>query len=209
MLLLVLAVPVCLGLAAGCCAFWICCFPGLRRFALGSALWCAAVGPLCAAAILVNLAVIATLPQITPASMAAWDTHLFEHFGILGWTNSVLISFGALLVSMAHGFVVRRATFALFRIYLTFVATGVAVLFLAFLVLYVSNASYPLPWLIASLSVSFLVELFAVRFCYRRASEFRGSYPERWNWLTRAEYGMEPMRSVIGGTDLPATGPFP
>jgi len=180
--------------ALGCAAFVICSFaPPLRRFALSSSLWFVACFPFFLAVAAGILAIVFGADRLTSllhrsGTLKDIGSHMPDWIGILIAATIAIITFGgATAVTLLHGALIRRLTFALFRLYVTCVSFGVGVLTMFFLL---SAVGVGRSW--ASLFINFVDIIPATLlawFAYRKANQFRGSYPHRFPVVSREEFG--------------------
>jgi hypothetical protein len=166
----------------------------LRRFALSSSLWCVACVPcllaIFAAVILWSIGVDALRRFLKPDF---GTTFSFHQPSLLGWvlvitTVGITIA-GAAATTFIHEIIIRRLTLALFRLYVAFVSFGVGVLTCSFVLfpfaLHLLSLTAFLPSALASLAAASALAYA----CFRNASGFRGSYPERFPVVTPEEFG--------------------
>lgn len=193
MLPLLLAAIVFLFLVVGSLAFLVCvAVPRLRQYALSVALWCAMWGPCFA-----GLLLIAGAGLVAAAFFAkAGDIQSFQFprlAPVLGWGYIAVGVLVTLIVATAaawmHQTVVKRFTFVLFRIYAATVCAGIGSVFgwcLGWWIMATNMNGY------VSLSLwipSMLALITAFGFgAYRGARGLRGKAPERFAFVTPAEY---------------------
>jgi hypothetical protein len=174
-------------LLSGCVAFLICAFiPQIRRFALSASLWCVACGP-CLAAVFIALVLVEKGANTIHGGMLH---SLFSIEGKLALACMALVAMaGAAVITLVHGWIVRRLTLNLFRLYLTGVTVGVGLLIaLATGILLLINFTrlqsstafvYTVLLLVIPSSLAF--------FAYRNAAGFRGKRPEFLNPISADE----------------------
>jgi len=188
-LLFLLLPPVVVFLAIGCGSFVVCALvPRLRRYALGVSLWFLVWAILSPGMLILNTVGLGILAQghahvIVPLNEFAW-----HHVKLIAVINALVAAAVATSVAVMHGWLIRRLTFALFKVYLTAVSGGVGVLssLLVALILLADSVGS------ASSSLAFFamlgVMLMLAAFCWRRAGEFRATRPERWQPVAAEEY---------------------
>jgi len=189
-LLFLLLPPVVVFLAIGCGSFVVCALvPQLRRYALGVSLWFLVWALLSPGVLLLNTVGLGILAQgharvIVPLNDLAW-----HHVKLIALANIVFVAAIATGAAVAHGWMIRRVTFSLFKVYLTAVAGGVGLLvsFLVVLMLLVDSIGGAISSL--AFFVMLGVMLVLAWFCWRRAEEFRTGRPERWQPVSVEEYG--------------------
>jgi hypothetical protein len=193
MLLLFSAGFVFLFLVVGAAVYVICgLVPPLRKFALSAALWCAVWGPCMVAWLTLTGLILGAHGVAMEAAKAKHIAlpalpNLWTGYGVFGL---VAIVFVVTVVAWLHQIVVRRMTYALFRIYAGLVSTGVGSVWGWCLYL----------WLIANPGWGFLravlvcvpaMVLLCVGFGYagfRWARRLRGEPPTRFRFVTREEF---------------------
>jgi len=182
-------------LAAGCACFLICAaISPLRRFALSSSLWCVTCIPcliaILAAVILWSLGIDALQRLMKPDFGTSLGFHQASWIGwLLAIVSLIVTIIGATAATLIHGIIIRRLTLALFRLYVAGVSFGVGVLTCSFVLFafathLLSLASF-LPAALASLLAAFALAYA----CFRNASGFRGSHPQRFPVVTPEEFG--------------------
>ena len=189
-LLFLLLPPVVVFLAIGCGSFVVCTLaPPLRRYALGVSLWFLVWAVLSPGMLLLNTVGLGILAQgharvIVPINDFAW-----HHAKLIAVANAVLLAVIATGVATVHGWMIRRVTFSLFKVYVTAVAGGVGLLtsFLVALMLLVDSIGSAISSLVFFVMLG--VMLLLAWFCWRRAEEFRGARPKRWQVVSVKEYG--------------------
>jgi hypothetical protein len=165
--------------------------PPARRFALSAALWCAVCGP-CALGwvFFAGLGMVAKALVIKGGSAQVFHSpRLVEAFG---WTYLIvaILSTAAAATGLAwlHQKVVRRFTFALFRIYAAMVTAGIGgVLGLAFAFWRQSAGTPPFDvfgWIAGMLILAGGFGYMA----YKHARRLRGEAPTRFTWISAEEY---------------------
>jgi hypothetical protein len=177
-------------LAVGALVSVICAsIPPLLRFALSAALWCAVWGPCLSGWILfTGLALLAD--GVAKESMHMQRAPIdFHRLAGLPFLSLALLSSAALgsLAAWMHQIIIRRMTFALFRIYSTLVSAGIG-----------SVWGWALGWWMAATEMIWKVPLWiggtmilVASFGYagfRGARQLRGAFPMRFSWLTKEEY---------------------
>jgi hypothetical protein len=191
MLVLLIGFVILFWLATGAVQFLICvAVPRLRRYALSAALWWAMWGP-CS----VGLMFLAGFAVVVNAFIAKdGNISLFHHphfLESLGWGYVLLgilfTSSIASVVSWLHQAVVRRFTFALFRLYSTVVVAGIGSVF-----------GWCFGWWILSTDVRFGAFLWLAGMtifiggfgvaAYRGARGLRGDAPRTLAWVSESEF---------------------
>jgi hypothetical protein len=188
-LLFLLLPPVVGFLAIGCGSFVVCALvPRLRRYALGVSLWFLVWALLSPGMLLLNTVGLGILAQghahvIVPLNEFAW-----HHVKLIAVANALVVAVIATGFALLHGWMIRRVTFALFKVYLTAVSGGVGLLFssLAALLLLVDSVGSAISSLVFFVMLGVMLMLAA--FCWRRAEEFREARPERWQPVAAEEY---------------------
>jgi hypothetical protein len=178
-------------LLLGAVVFVVCAVvPPIRRYALSAALWCAVCGPCTIGWMTLAGLGLAAAAFITKNGdlQSFHSPRLIEGFG---WTYLIVgvIATAAVATGIAwlHQKVVRRFTFALFRLYVTAVSAGIGCvfgLFLGWLLMWREVAYYGLIWCVG---VVILVVGFAFA-AYRNARRLRGEAPTRFTWISPEEY---------------------
>jgi hypothetical protein len=191
---LVLLIAVLIGafLSLGALVFVVCALiPPTRRFALSAALWCAVWGP-CTAGwmMLAGIGIVAN-------AFMAWDGdsgsfHAPKLIATFGWAYLMMAILTTALVATGtawlHQKIVRRFTFALFRLYAAAVAAGiggVAGLILACWRQWAGTPPYDVFGWIAGILI------LAVGFgymAYKHARHLRGKAPTNFTWISPEEY---------------------
>ena len=182
-------------LAIGCASFLFCAaIPPLRRYALSSSLWWVACVP-CLLAILAAIILwSAGLYALRQFFKPSFGTSISMHqTSLTGWFLSIatilIVIAGATTITLIHGIVIRRLTLALFRLYVAAVSFGVGILACTFvLLLFAEHLLSLTAGLPAALGSLFAAVALAYT-CFRNASGFRGSYPQRLPIVTPEEFG--------------------
>jgi hypothetical protein len=182
-------------LAAGCACFLLCAaIPRLRRFALSSSLWWVACIP-CLFAILTglilwSLGLDALRRLFRPDLAASLSVHQISWLGwLLTITTLIVTVTGATAITLIHGVIVRRLTLALFRLYVAGVSFGVGVLTCSFVLFAFATHVLSLTAFLPAALVSLLAASALAYTCFKNASGFRGSYPQRFTVVTPEEFG--------------------
>jgi hypothetical protein len=166
--------------------------PQSRRYALSAALWCAIWGP-CSVVLMLIAGVGLIMTAFIGKAGNQQAFHAPRLLAAFGWSYLVVGITATLLVATAaawiHQALVRRLTFALFRIYAAFVSGGIGSVFgwsLGWWMMAKSlNGHVPLLlWVCGMLA---LIGGFAV-LAYKGARELRGGSPDSFTWISRAEY---------------------
>jgi hypothetical protein len=182
-------------LVSGCIAFLVCAvIPQLRRFTLASSLWCISFG----ACILTALIFVVLATNGAAVATSLFHFHLNERFNpgfkatiTLDCISVIAAITGATAITMAHGWILRRVTLNLFRLYLVGVTIGVGLLIaiigstLASVTIQ-SLQHVSIYWAIAPL---FVIPVCLILFIYPRAREFRDARPLFMNPITPEEFG--------------------
>jgi hypothetical protein len=181
-------------LALGCAAFLIlAAIPKLRPFALSISLWCVAFAFCLIAAVLGLLLVSIGIA----AFHDLFQRHSFSlpNVGHHSWIGWFLFSFvvvvtiaGATGITAVHGIITRRLTLALFRIYVAAVSFGVGILSCAFVLLVFNDHLFNMAFVIPATSFGLLLTSALSYACFKNASRFRGSYPQRFPIVTLEEF---------------------
>jgi hypothetical protein len=192
MIVLFAAMIVFFFLELGALAFLVCILiPPGRKCALSIALWFAAWGPC-----LVSFLVLAMLGVVT-GSLALQATNMKWQdaprlISAAGWgaiiVAVVVTCFVASAVAWLHQAIIHRFTFVLFRLYATFVTTGIGCV-VGLLIVLVAMVWRPLPqveWVAAS-SIPVLMVAFGA-ISYRHAHALRGGAPRRFTWIPPEEF---------------------
>lgn len=192
MIFLLAAIILFFFLALGTIVFLICVLvPPSRKYALSTALWFAIWGPCVAAFLfLAVFGLIAGGIALQATHMKWEDTpRLISAMG----TGSLIVGAIAicLIASIAawlHQAAIHRITFALFRIYATFVVAGIGSVLGLLAVLLAIGWLLPAyaDWA-AALSVPVLMALFGF-VAYKSARALRGSAPTHFTWITADEF---------------------
>lgn len=167
--------------------------PTCRMYSLSTALWFAACGPfLTGVAILAGLAIVANSAVMNgdhfSVAVSGLQKILWRGSAVAGLIG---VAIAATAIAWVHQFVIHRMTFALFRVYVTAVCTGIGSvlgLFLFLLLNYFHNVYAFLSVLIGSLSLCIVFGNAG----YRYASALRGDYPEKYAWITEDEFKEKP-----------------
>jgi hypothetical protein len=167
-------------LAVACIAFFVCvAVPPLRRFALGTAFWLAAVAVLLPAAFFVNVAAVGLLTEKHLHAHIPLNAYAVKHVESIALINAIGILLVASIACVAHGFIVRRVTLALFRLYVAIVTVAVAVTlaWVSYLIVSVVTGSNMLGALVAIASLTLAATSIVT---WRDARQFRAARPQ---WL--------------------------
>jgi hypothetical protein len=191
MLILIFAFLVFFFLLVGAVQFLVCvAVPRLRRYALSAALWWAVWGP-CSTALLM-LAGAGLIAQHLFAEHGRFASgNLLPSLAALGWIYLTVGTLGTSAVATAiawlHQALVRRFTFALFRLYAAAVSGGIGSVFGWCLAYWCLGSIRPYGWVFALCGMVALVILFAM-WAYRNARGLRGSAPTGFTWVSREEF---------------------
>ena len=192
MLPLLFAMIIFAFLVVGSLVFLACVLvPLTRRYALSAALWCAVWGP-CS----VGLMVLAGLGLVAEAFITkdrdAQSFHAPRLLSAFGWyylTFGVVITAAvATAAAWLHQVLVRRITFALFRLYATAVSAGIGSVFgwcLSWWMMEKEIPHYGLPlW---GLGMAALIMGFGTA-AYKGARALRGKAPTSFTWISPEEF---------------------
>ena len=191
LLFFVLLPPVVIFLTVGCVVFMIfSAIPALRRFALGSALWLAAWGVMSPGIILINALGLGVLAQIHVHARLPLNQPVLHHLKIIAVANATIFSGIATLMTLCHGFLIRRITLALFRLYVTAVALGVGLLgcLLALLAIDALRPNPSLPSFVGTVLLAGTVACLVASVCYRHPADFRSTRPTKLQPVSEPEY---------------------
>ena len=122
------------------------------------------------------------------------DTSRFQVPHLLpavGWgyliVGAVVTSVVATLVAWLHQVIVRRFTFALFRIYATAVSAGIGSVFGWCLGLWIASQEVPWGWALWIVGMVVLIGGFGWA-AYRNSRSLRGEPPETFAWVSKEEF---------------------
>ncbi len=166
--------------------------PQTRQFALSAALWCALWGP-CSVALMV----LAGLGLVTAAFIGrvgdVQSFHAPRLVAAFGWGYLI---FGVLITiavatggAWLHQVLVRRFTFAIFRLYVTVVSAGIGSVFgwcLGWWLLSKEVTRHVFPWWTSGMLI--LIVGFGTA-AYKGARGLRGEAPTSFTWISREEFG--------------------
>jgi len=170
--------------------------PPTRRYALSAALWCAVWGP-CSVGwmVLAGLGLIAEAFITKDGDMQQFHApRLVAAFGwgylFFGVAVTAAVATGT---AWLHQVLVRRLTFALFRLYATAVSAGMGSVFgwaLGWWMMVKAVPSYRLSlW---GLGMTALIIVFGMA-AYKGARALRGEAPTNFTWITPEEFtGLDP-----------------
>ena len=191
MLFFALLPPVISFLTIGCVVFMaFSAIPALRRFALGSALWLAIWGVMSPGIILVNALGLGILSQIHAHENLPVNQPVLHHLKTVAVANAVVFSGIATLITLCHGFLIRRIMLALFRLYVTAVALGVGFLgcLLALLAVDALRPNPSLASFMGSVLLAGTVACLVASVCYRHPADFRSTRPTKLQPVSESEY---------------------
>jgi len=168
--------------------------PRMRRYALSAALWCAMWGPTLVALVLIGGAGLVAGSSFENGGHYE-SIHASKLLTVVGWTYVIAgLSGTALIATIAarlHQAIVRRFTFALFRLYATAVSAGIGSVFgwaLGATLLFTNIASPVwLLWTLWMLTMVALVILFGT-VAYKGARSLRGDAPTMFTPITQAGF---------------------
>jgi len=165
--------------------------PATRRYALRAAFWCAVWGP-CSVALMVlpGVGLVATAFITKAGDAQSFHTpKLLTAFGwsylILGVLITTAVATGA---AWLHQVLVRRLTFALFRLYAAAVSAGIGSVFgwcLGWWMMSRELTKHGWPWW--GLGMLVLVVGFGTA-AYKGARSLRGEAPKDFTWISPAEF---------------------
>ncbi len=192
MLLVLIALFVFAFLVMGSSAFLVCVLlPPARQYALSAALWFAVWGP-CSAGLLVlaGLGFAGGALAMKAGNMQWSETPRL--LGALGWSYviiGVLVTIGvATCAAWLHQWLIHRFTFALFRLYATFVSAGIGSVFgwsLGWWMM-AKRVGHPGVWWWA-LAMLLLIVGFGAG-AYKSARSLRGKAPVGFTWISAEEF---------------------
>ncbi len=193
MLPLVFAGIVFLFLLLGAIVFLLCVLlPPARKYALSAALWFAMWGP-CTIAWMI----IAGIGLFAAAFISqAGDSQILHSPRLLstfGWGYLTAGVLGTILVASIsawiHQAIIRRLTFALFRLYASAISAGIGSVFgwcVGWWMTFAQVHGY--VWLFLwALSMMALITSFGIS-AYKGARSLRGEMPKRFSWLSPEDY---------------------
>jgi hypothetical protein len=178
-------------LVVGALVFMVCvALPPLRRFALSAALWCAVWGPcVIASMLLAGMVVVAGhigLEHIDSDHLKLPQWRAGFGIGLL-WLAALATASAATVVAWLHQVVVRRMTFALFRIYAAIVTAGIGSVWGWALGIWIGSQGGNLNWALWLAAMGLLVGGFGYG-GFRWAKQLRGHAPHRLAWVTPEEF---------------------
>jgi hypothetical protein len=178
-------------LLVGAVAFLVCVLiPPSRRYALSVALWFASWGP-CAVALmlLAGLALVAEAFATKGADLQS--RHMPRLISTFGWGYLIVgvlcTACVATVAAWVHQFVVRRFTFALFRLYATLVVAGIGSVFGWSLSWWMLMRDVPRTWVWSLLGMAVLIAGFGV-IAWKGARGLRGDAPTKLSWISKEEF---------------------
>lgn len=165
--------------------------PPTRQYALSAALWCAMWGP-CSVALMVVAGVgLITTAFITKVG-GVQSLHAPRLISSFGWAYLII---GVMMTAIAatgaawlHQVLMKRLTFALFRLYTAAVSGGIGSVFgwcLGWWILVKGLGVY--GWLLWGVGMLVLVSGFAV-VAYKGARGLRGTAPKNFTWISEEEF---------------------
>ncbi len=193
-------------LVGGLVVFLVCvAVPWLQKYALSAALWFLALVPGFLVWVLIGLGAVIGQDALGKGMYyPGWVMSFWHVFGSQA-AKITLIAVGmagtmvlATAIAVVHQFVIHRITFALFRLYAGFVMGGAAVLW-GSLVGAVVATYLETQWEVAFVVVTTLVIALGwagARLGSRMARRLRGRAPERYTWISEAEYFGKPEIST-------------
>ena len=192
MLPLILAAIVFAFLLLGSVVFVVCALiPPLRRYSLSAALWCAMWGP-CSVAFLLLDGLGFVAQAFVTRNGDAGRFHAPTLLATFGWVYLVawILTTAAVatVAAWVHQALVRRLTFALFRLYATAVTAGIGSVFGWFFGWWLSASDvtrHVLPWWL--LGMVSLIAAFGYA-AYQGARRLRGEPPTSFTWISPEEF---------------------
>jgi hypothetical protein len=191
----VFAAVVYVFLQLGAVTFVVCVVvPPWRKYALSAALWCAVWGPcFIGIALLAVLGIFARDFAVRTENLQSFASP--KVFAALGWGYLTLAALAtaavATVASWVHQKVVRRFTFALFRLYAAGVCAGIGSVFGLLLGLLIwqfhGNIDALYGYLLWGASTLVLMVAFA-NVAYKHAGRLRGVAPTIFPWVTPEEF---------------------
>jgi len=162
-----------------------------RQYALSAALWCAMWGP-CSVALIV----IAGVGLITTAFVTkvggAQSLHAPSLISSFGWAYLIIevlmTAIAATGAAWVHQVLIKRLTFALFRLYAAAVSGGIGSVFgwcLGWWIMVKGLGVY--GWLLWGVGMLLLVSGFAIT-AYKGARGLRGTAPKNFTWISEDEF---------------------
>lgn len=191
MLILLFAMVCFFFLAVGAAVFVLCGLVSpVRRFALSAALWFAVWGPcVCGWMVLAGFGLL--IKGLAVNELKA-DPLRFVSSGFVGWAYLWIAAFAtaiaATVVAWLHQMVVKRFTFALFRIYAALVSAGVGSVWGWSLAFWLGSRGMDIKPLIVGLTGMGVLVLGFGYLGFRGARKLRGAPPERYTWVSREEF---------------------
>ncbi len=165
--------------------------PPIRRYALSIALWCAVWGPCSIAVIMVAGLGLLAEPFIAN-KVGVRSIHATRLPPALGWgyvtVGALCTAAVATLVACMHQWIVRRFTFALFRLYATAIVGCIGGVFGCCLTWWVLSRESPNHfWAWFLTGMIFLMSSFGT-IAYRGARRLRGEPPRQFTWISDEEF---------------------
>jgi len=180
-------------LAVGALVFVACvALPPVRRIALSAALWCAMWGP--CLIVWMTLAGMVGIAAIVGADHGIRPIEWQRGFGLgLGTVAILSTAVVATVTAWLHQILIRRMTFALFRIYATLVSAGIGSVYGWALALWLGSRGMNVTPAVASILVMALLIAAFGYLGFRLARQLRGKAPERFTWITPEEFDGTPL----------------
>jgi hypothetical protein len=190
MLVLIFAFDIFFWLTVGAVQYVVClAVPRLRRYALSAALWWAIWGP-CSVGLIV-LAGLAIVAQAFITRNGDVSTFHAPHLPISWWgyviVGAIVIAAIATCIAWLHQAVVRRFTFALFRLYATAVSAGVGSVFGWCFCGWTLHAELRYGWVLSLAVMLVLIVGFGFT-AFRNSRALRGDVPTKFAWVSRQEF---------------------
>ncbi len=166
--------------------------PRLRQYALSVALWCAMWGP--CSIVLMLIAGIGLIATAFIAKAGGVQTlHAPRLLSAFGWSYLTVGVLVTIVVATAsawiHQAIVKRLTFALFRLYVTVVSAGIGSVFgwcLGWWMMFKSMSGHA-PLLVWGTCMLALIVGFGAA-AYKGARGLRGGAPESFTWISPEEF---------------------
>jgi len=190
MLVLVFFFVIFFFLALGALQFLLCiAVPRLRKYALSAALWWAVWGP-CSVGLmsLAGLALVARALTVKDGDAIHIHPHLVAG---IAWVYVILGGFGTAVIATGlawlHQAVVRRFTFALFRIYATIVSAGIGSVFGWCFGWWILTYELRYGCVLWISSMVVLIAGFGMA-AFKGSRALRGEAPVNFAWVSREEF---------------------
>jgi len=191
MLLLLIAMTIFFFLLVGAVVYLaFVLIPPLRKYALSAALWCATLGPTSVALMLAAGTTLAVGAFIMNSGHSQWEIAP-KLLSTIGWgylvLGTLLSACFATAVAWLHQVIVRRFTFALFRLYASAVSAGIGSVFGWSVSWWMLSKQIPYGWLFWIPLMLALILVFGAA-AYKGARRLRGEAPTNFTWISQDEY---------------------